>query len=348
MIIITYLHQNHWYTIYKVHIEDGNGNLLYETQVTSSFDAERFRFNPSDLSVIQSDDGDVGVQWTDSYPCVESYDVILKGGNDDDAVESVLVKEETSESKTLSLQFMQLLKEREDFQLKQCSRYQISVHPKLKAFHLQDSRPSITLQGIKDWEAANVKTEQLFYFTHPQPPTDLGHEELGYDSALVTWHHLPCHVGYRLLLTTHGTGTVISNVTHPEEEGSEILFGGLTPCTQYNVSVWSVAEGGEESGNPSSHAFTTDHSDEVEANASVTVDTVTLYFLLHGTDCVVDYKVFLCDNAAERSCKSRAVAPGESVEFDHLQDGTIYSYQLTGYNSAGVEVFVSPDYPSDH
>ena len=95
--------QNHWYTLDKVQIEDGNGNLLHETQVTSSFDAERFRFNPADLSVIQSEDGDVGVQWTDSYPCVESYDVILKGGDDDDAIETVLVKEETSQLNQIKL-----------------------------------------------------------------------------------------------------------------------------------------------------------------------------------------------------------------------------------------------------
>ena len=275
------------------------------------------------------------MQWTDSYPCIDSYDVILKGANNEDIVETILVKEEISESKMLSLKFMKLLAEKEGFELKQCSSYQISVHPKLKSVHHEDNSG--------DWESDNAKTEQLFYFTHPQPPDELAHEELDDDSALVTWHHLPCHAGYRFLLTAHGTGSVIANVSHPAEEGSEILLGGLTPCTQYNVSAWSVAEGGEESAVPSIHAFTTDHSDEVQATASVTVDTVTLDFVLHGTDCVVEYKVFLCDNAVERSCRSRVVTPGESVEFDHLQDGTIYSYQLTGYNSMGVEVFVSPE-----
>ena len=306
---------------------------MHETQVDTTFDEDKFQFNPPNLKVFQID-GDIGVQWTDSYPCIKSYEVILRGTNNDNVVETVLVKEETSESKVFSVQLMKLLAEKEDFELKQCSSYQIAVHPKLDSLDPKDSG---------EWESANAKTEQLFYFTHPQPPDELAHEELGDDSALVKWHHSPCHTGYRLLLTAHGTGSVIVNVSHPAEEGSEILLGGLTPCTQYNVSVWSEAEGGEESSAPSNHAFTTDHSDEVQAAASVTVEAVTLDFVLHGTDCVVEYKVFLCDNAVERSCKSRAVTPGESVEFDLLQDGTIYSYQLTGYNSMGVEVFVSPE-----
>ena len=137
----------------------------------------------------------MGVQWTDSYPCIESYDVILKGANNDDTVETVLVKEQTGESKLMSLQFMKLLEEKENFELKQCSNYQISVHPKLKSFHPQDNRPSRTTQDVGDWESGNGKTEQLFYFTHPEPPDDLAHEDLDDESALVTWHHLTCHKG---------------------------------------------------------------------------------------------------------------------------------------------------------
>ena len=301
-------------------------------QVDTKFNAGQFQFAPSDLKVFQ-EDGDVGVEWTDSYPCIEGYEVSLKGANDIIVVQTVLVKEETYAAQVLSVEFMKLLAEKEDFKLRQCSSYQISVRPKLKA--IDGPNP--------DWESNNVNTEQLFYFTHPQPPEGLGHEELDSGSCLVTWRHLPCHAGYRLLVAAHGAGTVIANVSQSAEELPAKLVGGLAPCTQYNVSVWSVAEGGEESAAPSSHAFTTDHSDEVQDAASVTEDEITLDFVLHGSDCVVEYKAFLCDNALERSCKSRTVIPGESVVFEHLQDGTIYSYQLTGYNSAKVEVFISPE-----
>ena len=110
---------------------------MHETQVDTTFDEDKFQFNPPNLKVFQID-GDIGVQWTDSYPCIKSYEVILRGTNNDNVVETVLVKEETSESKVFSVQLMKLLAEKEDFELKQCSSYQIAVHPKLDSLDPKD------------------------------------------------------------------------------------------------------------------------------------------------------------------------------------------------------------------
>ncbi len=327
-------------SFYKLRIRAGE-TVLHERSLQTDFDAFKFLFEPPDLRVAQeAGDGKIFVEWTDSYPCIELYEVGVKIGNrtgggqqqreaGSAAVKTIVEKKALSGDQIFSVDILNLAEE--DFQLEQCSAYSIKVSPKLNAT-IRDAAP--------DWEAENEKTEQVFYFTHPVQPRSIGHESHDDTTALITWHHMPCHTGYKILLT--GAGKQREETMTDEDKFGSFHLDGLSHCTQYNLSVWSLA-GDDVSADPATVAFTTDHSDEVTDEVSATTDSISMTFVLQNTDCVSVYKVFLCDYDVPRFCQERAVVANQTVTFDGLRDGSTYAYQLTAYDASGTEVFISPE-----
>ncbi|MGY3386789.1 hypothetical protein ACVWZB_004743 [Paenibacillus polymyxa] len=160
------------------------------------------------------------------------------------------------------------------------------------------------------------KEQVIQSITLPQQPTDLKVEQIGEQSAVLTWK--PQHGASKYKVKINDRTYVVSD--------TRLSVDGLEPGTQYTYSVQSGNAGGF--GQPVEQQLLTLPSAPLLRVKSHTATTVT--FTWDGVQSAHAYHVSVNEDGREQQTANN------EVTFDQLQPGVIYHFSARSENSTGV------------
>ncbi len=168
-------------------------------------------------------------------------------------------------------------------------------------------------------------------------PNGLAVSEVGLDGAHVNWNGLGDFDGFNLSYSVVGTG----EWTDIEQGEEAVVLEGLTPCTEYEISLTSVC--GEDSSEPNVIMFQTDGCCDAPVEAISTYEEDT--DLTITWDAVTIAETYTLQIAPEGSGDwTEYTSDMPSVFVDGLDECTTYDVQIMS-NCGGLDSGFGPSIP---
>ena len=308
--------------------------------VLSTKISDTFLFEPVHFKVSQNSSY-FGLQWHHTYACFDEYEISITSHDKINLrrVVSVpnirsLTNESYLQGSVVTINLMETAL-KQDITFKQCSMVDASITPML------DNKESLRTLRSAFFYAPFERT--LLYFTKPLPPNGL--KMVNKDSHFfdITWIKEDCYEAYLINIFN---STFSWNQTFINDGNKDLKIANLHACTKYNLKIWSISDSIGMSEDHSYLTVYTEHPEDIHISAVAAYNEITLNITLHGIDCLKHYAIYVCNEEKEskEECKKQEIqgGPESSLEFTDLMDGTLYSYELIGYDVNQSTVFKKP------
>ena len=301
-------------SLYKYELR-GRETVLKEGNVSTS--VGNFDFELPNFEIIQNASHFVLV-WQHTFDCIKSYQIQVTGGSLDlkFQVEAPDLLTTMDDSRVI----VNLKDEAasENQYLEECSVYEIEIS--------NDASDSTFTKSIQ-------------YFVTSVPPQGFKSTDRDQHHVDLEWEHKQCYQEYLLQIENE---TSSWNVTISGQEAMEAYkITDLKPCTKYGLKLRSVSDEKGISEDYTPLTVYTEHPEEVEIESVADYERIFLNVMLHGTDCVTSYKMFVFNDDGEH--QEQEVSESGNYTFAGLNDGSFFTYQLIGYDEEKQAAFTSPE-----